>query len=274
MALGRGRDQAAHLVESPGSDPCGPGPRDAESTRMDSTFPGRLVLASPQASPERAARAAEMASWGRTCPCAGGAGGWGGRLRRRGPVRPGGDGSARLHREPVPSTPTSSTGAEVARASPAASCIRSQSWRSSRRRGERLARSSKAAATWTSRCVSTPPVIAPCQIGHCHPFVGLGWVTPHQRDDGQDSDGPGSGRLLLGHSVRPVGVEWVTGPGRRIVRKDSPEGTSAGLLESDLAWAPTHTLTNPFTEVVDHSAATSILAAGWDAEASRGFTHC
>jgi len=34
------------------------------------------------------------------------------------------------------------------------------------------------------------------------------------------------------------------------------------LLESDLAWAPTHTLTNPFTEVVDHSAATSILAAG------------
>ena len=34
------------------------------------------------------------------------------------------------------------------------------------------------------------------------------------------------------------------------------------MLESDLAWAPTHTLTNPFTEVVDHSAATSILAAG------------
>ena len=33
-------------------------------------------------------------------------------------------------------------------------------------------------------------------------------------------------------------------------------------MESDLAWAPTHTLTNPFTEVVDHSAATSILAAG------------
>jgi hypothetical protein len=33
-------------------------------------------------------------------------------------------------------------------------------------------------------------------------------------------------------------------------------------MESDLAWAPTHTLTNPFTEVVDHSAAVSILAAG------------
>ena len=28
-----------------------------------------------------------------------------------------------------------------------------------------------------------------------------------------------TGRLLLGHSVRPAGVEWVTGPGRRIVRR-------------------------------------------------------
>jgi hypothetical protein len=36
-------------------------------------------------------------------------------------------------------------------------------------------------------------------------------------------------------------------------------------LESDLAWAPTHTLINPLTEVVDHSTATSILAAGWEA---------
>jgi hypothetical protein len=35
------------------------------------------------------------------------------------------------------------------------------------------------------------------------------------------------------------------------------------MFESDLAWAPTHTLTNPFIEVVDHSAATSILAAGY-----------
>jgi hypothetical protein len=33
-------------------------------------------------------------------------------------------------------------------------------------------------------------------------------------------------------------------------------------LESDLAWAPTHTLTNQLTEMVDRSAATSILAAG------------
>ena len=44
--------------------------------------------------------------------------------------------------------------------------------------------------------------------------------------------------------------------------KDSPKGRQPDLLESDLAWAPTHTLTNPFTEVVDHSAAISILAAG------------
>jgi enamine deaminase RidA (YjgF/YER057c/UK114 family) len=41
------------------------------------------------------------------------------------------------------------------------------------------------------------------------------------------------------------------------------------LLESDLAWAPTHTLTNPSTEVVDHSAATSILAAGTEATSGR-----
>ena len=37
---------------------------------------------------------------------------------------------------------------------------------------------------------------------------------------------------------------------------------SAGSVESDLALAPTHTLTNSITEVVDHSATTSILAAG------------
>ena len=38
----------------------------------------------------------------------------------------------------------------------------------------RVPRSSKAAATWTSRCVSTPAGDAPWQIGHCHPFVGFG----------------------------------------------------------------------------------------------------
>jgi hypothetical protein len=53
----------------------------------------------------------------------------------------------------------------------------------------------------------------------------------------------------------------VTGPGRRIELKTVRKDVSR-FIESDLAWAPTHTLTNPFTEVVDHSAATSILAAG------------
>ena len=32
-------------------------------------------------------------------------------------------------------------------------------------------------------------------------------------------------------------------------------------METALAWAPTHTLTNPFTAVVDHGAVTSILTA-------------
>ena len=50
--------------------------------------------------------------------------------------------------------------------------------------------------------------------------------------------------------------------GRVVLRFCQSERTSAGLMESDLAWAPTHTLTNPFSEVVDHSAASSILAAG------------
>ena len=47
-----------------------------------------------------------------------------------------------------------------------------------------------------------------------------------------------------------MGAEWVTGPGRPIVIK-TVQRTSARYLDSDLAWAPTHTLTNPFTEVVD-----------------------
>jgi hypothetical protein len=63
-------------------------------------------------------------------------------------------------------------------------------------------------------------------------------------------------------SLRPTGRCRVGDRARPTNRtKDSPKRTSAGLLESDLAWAPTHTLINPFTEVVDHSAANSILAA-------------
>ena len=48
--------------------------------------------------------------------------------------------------------------------------------------------------------------------------------------------------------------------------KDSPKGRQPVCWSQTSAWAPTHTLTNPFTEVVDHSAATSILAAGTKGE--------
>ena len=63
-------------------------------------------------------------------------------------------------------------------------------------------------------------------------------------------------------SLRPTGRCRVGDRARSTDRyQDSPKDVSR-ILESDLAWAPTHTLTNPLTEVVDHSAATSILAAG------------
>jgi hypothetical protein len=62
----------------------------------------------------------------------------------------------------------------------------------------------------------------------------------------------------------------VTGLGRRIELKTVPR-TSAGLLESDLAWALTHTLTNPFTEVVDRSAANSILVGSFRCVAMKLF---
>ena len=51
-------------------------------------------------------------------------------------------------------------------------------------------RSSKAAATWTSRCVSTPPVMLRAKVVTVIPSLVWVGVTPHQRDDGQDSDGP------------------------------------------------------------------------------------
>ena len=37
---------------------------------------------------------------------------------------------------------------------------------------------------------------APRDSGHRHLFLSLGWVTPHRRDDGQDSDEPCLGKLL------------------------------------------------------------------------------
>ena len=54
----------------------------------------------------------------------------------------------------------------------------------------RAPRSSKAAATWTSRCVSTPPVMLRGKVVTVIPSLDWVGVTPHQRDDGQDSDGP------------------------------------------------------------------------------------
>src|SRR3954452_15590580 len=58
------------------------------------------------------------------------------------------------------------------------------------------------------------------------PFVHR--VTP-LLDDGQDSDGPATGRLLVGHIRRTARhrIEWMPGPGRRIVlrtiRRRQPE---------------------------------------------------
>jgi len=63
-----------------------------------------------------------------------------------------------------------------------------------------------------------------CQSGHRHPFRCLGWggTAPSGTTD-RTAVGL-LGRLLLGHSVRPVGVGWVSEPGRQIdrrtVRKD------------------------------------------------------
>ena len=64
-------------------------------------------------------------------------------------------------------------------------------------------------------------------------------------------------RLLVGHSVRPVGVGWVSEPGRRIVIK-TVRRRQPVKLESDLGRTPTHTLTEPHDPISD----ALILAAG------------
>ena len=67
---------------------------------------------------------------------------------------------------------------------------------------------------------------ASCQIGHCHPFVGLGWgdTAPAGRRTGQRR---ACVRQAPIRSLRPTGgVEWVTGPGRRIERKTVPKDVS------------------------------------------------
>ena len=76
------------------------------------------------------------------------------------------------------------------------------------------------------------------QGGHCHPFVGkrLGW---HRTAGTTDRTATGLyGRLLVGHSVRPVGVGWVSEPGRRIVIKTAHMGRQP--VESGQTWFGHH----------------------------------
>ena len=87
----------------------------------------------------------------------------------------------------------------------------------------RAPRSSSAAATWTSRCVSTPPVMLRAIVVIVICSFRLGWVTPHRQDDGQDSEGPV--RQAPMRSLRPTGwcrVSVRAGPTDRL--EDSPRG--------------------------------------------------
>jgi hypothetical protein len=68
-------------------------------------------------------------------------------------------------------------------------------------------------------------------------------------------------------SLRKVEIRLISSRGCKSVLHDvqPPPRLHWGQwtgLHIDRLWAPTHALTNPLTEVVDHSAATSILAAG------------
>ncbi len=205
------------------------------NTRMDSTFPS-LLLASPAASPERAARAAVMASWGSDLPFA----------------------PAALSVGTVDFDDADPFGLEMT--------------------GEpgSIGPSPFDADQLDEAEVAQPPqqlLVAAlgggealdAEEGYCHPFVGLGWVTPH-RAGRRTRQRRACVRQAPIRSLRPTGGCRVGDRARPTDRtKDSPKGTSAGCLESDLVWAPTHTLTSSLTEVVDHSAATSILAAGWGA---------
>ena len=70
-------------------------------------------------------------------------------------------------------------------------------------------RSSSAAATWTSRWVSTPPVICGAMVVIVIPSLASGWggTAPAGTTD-RTATGLYD-RLLVGHSARPVGVGWV-----------------------------------------------------------------
>ena len=108
----------------------------------------------------------------------------------------------------------------------------------------------KAAATCTSRCVSTPPVICRRKVVIVIPSFQSVGVAPHR-----------SGRRTRQRRACAAGSYEVT-PSDRSVSGECPsradgsisrqsQGTSAGSFESDLARASTHTLTGVTAEVVD-----------------------
>ena len=69
--------------------------------------------------------------------------------------------------------------------------------------------------------------------------------------------------LLVGHSVRPVGVGLGVRARPTDHYQDSPQGASAGRFGSDQARAPTLTVTGSPLELVDGQRLTLILAAGY-----------
>jgi hypothetical protein len=199
-----------------------------------------------------------MASWGRTCPCAATVGDWGGRLRRRGSARPGGDGLAPLHRNRSLRSPLARQGRSRS-ASPAASCIRSRWWQLST--PSRVPRSSKAAATWTSRCVSTPPVMLHAKLVTVIPSLVWVGVTPHQAGR-RTRQRWACVRQAPMRSLRPTGRCRVGERARPTNRtKDSPKGRQPEVLSQ--TWLGTH----PHAGQSIHRSggsptAASILAAG------------
>ena len=85
-------------------------------------------------------------------------------------------------------------------------------------------RSSKAAATWTSRCVSTPPVMLRAKLVTVIPSLDWVWVTPHLagRRTGQRR---ACVRQAPIRSLRPTGRCRVGDRARSTDRtQDSPEG--------------------------------------------------
>jgi hypothetical protein len=91
--------------------------------------------------------------------------------------------------------------------------------------------------------------------------LASGWGDHIGRDDGQDSDGPR--RQAPSRSLRPN--RWVLGECRSQADGSLSrqlERASAKIVGSDLARAPTRTLTATTAEMVDPISAHVILAAG------------